>query len=155
MTEIRIPVTRFDLRNQAALVSQGERFERRHVERSILPHGVYVHIGKRCCQILHSSESLIEQFAASQTVHVSVRNDIAGPIVQSVAFQQLRLESPVLHNLRRKFDEIAFDAAESAIRNILEEVVQGMAELVEKRFGLIDGQKRRRRTGRPREVAYD
>ena len=73
--------------------------------------------------------------------------------MHGIMLQHLGFERPVLHDLRRQFDEIALDLRESAVLHVVEQEVERMPELVEQRLGLVEGQQRGIAPRRAREVA--
>ena len=80
--------------------------------------------------------------------------DLAGLVVLGVDGQELRLEGPVLHDLRRQLDGVAGHGP-AAVAALREERRQRVAELVEERLDLVGREERRRVGRRPGEVAGD
>ena len=75
--------------------------------------------------------------------------------MHGIMLQHLGFERPVLHDLRRQFDEIAFDLRKAAVFHVVEQEMERMAEFVEERFRLVERQQRGRIAHRAREVADD
>ena len=69
--------------------------------------------------------------------------------------ENLRLESPVLIELRERLHKVTGDigSADGRIVALCEKSVKGMAELVEHSLDLINGEEGRERVGRSRHVA--
>ena len=80
----------------------------------------------------------------------------AGLVVPGVHLEHLRFDRPVLHDLRRQFDEVAgdFGAGERLVRAVGEQPVQAVPELVEQRLDFLERQQGRLVAGRLREVAH-
>ena len=82
------------------------------------------------------------------------RHLFAGLVVYGPEVEELFLGSPVLHNLRRQFDEIAVDrrAGHAGVVSLRENAVQRVSEFVQHRADLVECQQRRGILGRFREV---
>ena len=79
---------------------------------------------------------------------------LARAVIDREQVEKFLLVGPVLHDLRRQFDEIAVDgrSGQARIGSGGENAVQRMAELVQHRRHLVEREQRRQAVGRLRKV---
>ena len=128
---------------------EGRRLERGDVRRRPrAPSGVSV------CQAWSSSAAARYSLVAKPSLNVSTArirvhdagvDRLAGLVVLGVVLQHLWPEHPHLVDLARELDEVAVHvrAGELRVGHPREQPVQGVAELVEERRHLVEGQQRR------------
>ena len=104
---------------------------------------------------LSGGESLVEFQGVDYLGHELVGDGLASAVIVGISGEDFLLEGPVLIELRECLDEIAghVGAAHGLITALGEEAVKGVAELVEGRAHIVDGQHRRLLGGCRREVA--
>ena len=104
------------------------------------------HLGERV--------ALVERFGLPDLVDQRLRHRRAGLVVHRVVREHLRVERPVLVELRGKLDEVARDVGARQRRVLLvgEQAVQRVAELVEHRRHVVEADERGLARRRLREV---
>ena len=153
MAEIGVTVAGLDLRDQASLLVERLPLECHRVKRFVFGDRVDIHVGKRRGDQFRGGETLVEEFALAEFVHEVFRDHFARAVMHGIVLQHLGFECPVLHDLRRQFDEIALDLREAAVFHVVKQEVERMAEFVEERFRLVERQQCGRIAYRAREVA--
>ena len=115
------------------------------------------------CQAMSSSAAARYSVVAKPWLNVlrlldlvdqRLRHRLAGLVVLGVVGEHLRVERPVLVELRRELDEVArrVGAGERRILHVREHAVQRVAELVEHRGHVVEAEQRRLAGGRLGEV---
>ncbi len=109
---------------------------------------------------LDGCEALVELPGFFDLVQKIPGDRLAGPVVLGVGLDHLGIGRPVLHDLGAELDEIAGDArpADRLVGHIGQEVLEGVAEFMEKRQGLLEGDQGRlvgRRLGEIADVVDD
>ena len=115
---------------------------------------VEIHIGR--AEIFGGEEALIEGARGDQPVHQRLRHRLAGLVVAREALEDLRPVEPVLVELRGQLDEILqhAGAGDHRIGHVGQQPVQAVAELVEQRAGVVEGEQRRLARGALVEVHH-
>ena len=114
-----------------------------------------LHVKNGSCAEFRRHETLIELVRIIDLSNQRIWNYLAGFVILGVHSQYLRLESPVLIELRERLNEIAshVSPAHRCIVAFREEPVKGMAELMECCLDLIDREHCRSGIGRSRKIA--
>ena len=114
-----------------------------------------VEIDQRAGGVFDRGKALVEGAAGEQAIEQRLRHRLAGLAVPGVGFQDLRHLQPVLVKLRGQFDEVAGHrgAGEQRIGHVGQQAVQRMAEFVEQRARVVEGEQRRLAGGGLGEVA--
>lgn len=83
-------------------------------------------------------------------------NLLPGLVMCGPQVEELLLRGPVLHDLRRQFDEVAVDvrAGERLVGTFAQHAVQRVSELMQEGLHLVEGQQRGGRLGRLRKVHH-
>ena len=103
------------------------------------------HVDQRARGVLDRLEALVE---AARLPRRSIRSSgIGSPVLDMarVPLQHLRLEQPVLEELRRQLDEVAqhLRARQPLVGHLRQQAVQAVTELVEQRAHVVERQQRR------------
>ena len=130
------------------------------VEAAGIRQRMQVEVDERAGGVFDRREALIEGARREQPVEQCFRHRLAGAEMARVPLQDLRHLQPVLVELRGQFDEVARHrgAGEQRIRHVGQHPVQSVAELVEQRARVIEGEQRRlprRRFGEIADVEND
>ncbi len=156
MVEVGEAVTRRDLRDQPTPLIQNLTFVCVQVHRLVLLYIVDVHVRERCGEVFGHDEALVEIGCVADLLNKVFRDHLSRGVMDGVFAKHLRLERPILHDLRGEFDEITLRTPQSLIGRFSEQVVEGVAEFVEERFGLVEREQGWVLiTDRAREVARD
>ena len=104
-----------------------------------------IEIDQRAGGVFDRGEALVEGARRQQAVEQRFRHRLAGRGVARIFLQNLRHLQPVLVELRGQLDEIARHrgAGEQRIGDVRQQAVQRVAEFVEQRAGVVEGQQRR------------
>ena len=157
MREIRGVVARRHRRKEHAVPLQRHLVERRHLRsflgdlgrRELMPRLVE----HRRLEVLRRLEARLEVLRALHLVEESLRHRLARLVVPGEVRHNLLVARPHLVELRRKLDPVARRAArEKRILRLVEEAVQRVAELVEERGHLVEGEQSRLALGGPGDV---
>ncbi len=154
MLEMRQAVAHDDLRRHGD-AREALALELGDVEAGRLLQRMNVEIDQRAGGVFHRGEALVEGAAGEQPLEQRLRHRLAGLAVPGIGFQDLRHLQPVLVKLRGQFDEVARHrgAGEQRIGHIGQEAVQRMAEFVEQRARVVEGEQRRLAGGGLGEIA--
>ena len=101
-----------------------------------------IHVDQRRGEEFHRGKALAEIARRQQLVQQRLGDGLAGLVMAGKAGQDFRFFQPVLEQLRRQLDKIArhIGARQAREAHLAEQPVQGMAEFVEHRHRLVEGQ---------------
>ena len=143
--EVGVAVVQSRARRQATL-AQDLGLEGDHVLGHLtLRQRMHGHVGQRAGGVAHGLETLTEAACRGQPLDQRLGNRLAGDHVAGVAAQHRWLAHPVLEQLRGQLDEIAqhIGARQAFVAHARQQPVQAVAELVEQRAHVVEGQQRR------------
>ena len=97
----------------------------------------------RRCSKLSGHESLIERTGSIDLLYEFGRNDFSCLIMTCIVSKDLRMESPVLHDLRRKLYEVTCHcrSCHTLVCTLAKKSVKGVSELMEHSLHFIKGKK--------------
>ena len=95
----------------------------------------------RRCSKLSGHESLIERTGGIDLLYEFCRNYFPCLIMTCIVCKDLRMESPVLHDLRRKLHKVTCDCSSchTLVCTLAKKSVKGMSELMEHSLHFIKG----------------
>ena len=130
-------------------------FERFHVDLRRVFFQVEGHVHKAGIEEFDILEPGIEGLGFQHPLQQFHRHRFAGLIVGSIGLENFRLGQPVLENLRMEFDKVAVHrcARQGRILGIGQDAMQAVAELMEERRRIGEGDQRRLALRRPVVVA--
>ena len=97
-----------------------------------------VHIAQRGGHILHRSEALAVAGALLQLLDQLQGDRLARLVVLGIDVEHLRLEGPMLVDLRRQLDKVTLDTRSTVVAHVTHKAVEGVAELVEEGLHIVD-----------------
>ena len=115
------------------------------------------HIQETETQLAAAEIAAVEVRRVNQLLHQLGGNLLAGLVVPCYLVEVFLLGQPVLHDLRGELDEILVNARprKAGVGPAGKHPVEGVAKLVQQSFYFTEGQERRLRIRRPREVHHD
>ena len=153
MLEMRQPMPHAHRWRHAQPLQRG-LLEGHHIARSRrVAQRVDLQVHQRAAGVAHRLVPLSPAPCRLQTVDQRLRDGLARLPVAGMAAQHLGLAQPVLEQLRRQLHEVAqhLGAGQPVVGDVGQQAVQAMAELVEQRARIVEGQQRglpRRRLGK-------
>ncbi len=156
VVEVGGAVTRRHLRQVDLELLQRAGFEGAHIlQRGIGLLRVPGQVKQRGRQVLGGRVALVEAACLEDLVDQLLRHRFAGLVVLGVVGEDLRVQRPVLVELRRELDEIARGggAGDRRVLHVREHAMQGVAELMEHGGDVVEADQRRLAIGRLGEVA--
>ena len=115
------------------------------------------HIQETEAQLAAAEIAAVEVRRINQLLHQLGGNLLAGLVVPRYLVEVFFFGQPILHDLRGELDEILVNARprKAGVGPAGKHPVEGVAKLVQQSFYFTEGQERRLRIRRPREVHHD
>ena len=156
MSELATHQRTFDIRHDDSR-RPGFLLERYDIALERFLYRMPSHIQESETQLPATEIAAVEVRRINQLLHQLGGNLLAGLVVPCYLVEVFLLGQPVLHDLRGELDEILVNARprKAGVGPAGKHPVEGVAKLVQQSFYFTEGQERRLRIRRPREVHHD